>query len=171
MDPCDEIRRLLRLKRYELPPPDYYESVLHEFRRRRRDELLRQPRWRVFFESALDFLLWHNFRPLAYSSVGVAAVAAGTALISITIHQQSKPVQVVAKSSPVPSTRPANADGELHFASPGFIQPFDMQPTLLPDSRGVPDSFRSDQFVPLKLERVMRGEPFLDAPSAFTGLE
>jgi hypothetical protein len=34
MDPLgnDEIARLLRLKRYEQPPPAYFENFLHEFR-------------------------------------------------------------------------------------------------------------------------------------------
>jgi hypothetical protein len=46
MDPFDndEIARLLRLKRYEQPPPAYFENFLHEFRRRQRDQLLRQRR-------------------------------------------------------------------------------------------------------------------------------
>jgi hypothetical protein len=54
MDPFgnDEIARLLRLKRYEQPPPAYFENFLHEFRRRQRDELLRQSPWRIWFERA-----------------------------------------------------------------------------------------------------------------------
>ncbi len=42
MDLCgdDEIRRLLRLKRYEQPPPGYFENFLHEFRRRQRERLV-----------------------------------------------------------------------------------------------------------------------------------
>jgi hypothetical protein len=50
MDPFgnDEIARLLRLKRYEQPPPAYFENFLHEFRRRQRDELLSSTRWGAF---------------------------------------------------------------------------------------------------------------------------
>ena len=64
MDPFgnDEIARLLRLKRYEQPPADYYENFLSEFRRRQRDELLRQPVWRICFERAQGFALRHNVR-------------------------------------------------------------------------------------------------------------
>ena len=67
MDPFgnDEIARLLRLKRYEQPPPDYFENFLHEFRRRQRDELLRQPLWRICVERAQDFVLRYNIRSLA----------------------------------------------------------------------------------------------------------
>jgi hypothetical protein len=39
----NEIGKLLRVKRYEQPPPGYFENFLHEFHRRQRDELLRQP--------------------------------------------------------------------------------------------------------------------------------
>jgi hypothetical protein len=43
MDPFgdDDIAQLLRLKRYEQPLASYYENFLSKFRRRQRDELLR----------------------------------------------------------------------------------------------------------------------------------
>ena len=67
MDPFgdDEIARLLRLKRYEQPPPDYFENFLHEFHRRQRDELRRQPLWRICVDRAQDFVFRHNVRSLA----------------------------------------------------------------------------------------------------------
>jgi len=42
INPCgdDEIGTLLRLKRYEQPPPGYFENFLREFRRRRCGESL-----------------------------------------------------------------------------------------------------------------------------------
>ena len=52
MDPFgnDEIARLLRAKRYEQPPLPILRISVHEFRRRQRDELLRQPVWRICFD-------------------------------------------------------------------------------------------------------------------------
>jgi hypothetical protein len=83
-------------------------------------------------------------------------VVACAAVISIRIYQQPEHVQVAVESSPVPSTRPANAEREFNLAPPGVPRTFTAEPTLLPGSRNVPvlpaDPLRSDQFVPLKLE-------------------
>ena len=52
----NEIGKLLRLKRYEQPPPGYFENFVHEFHRRQRDELLRQPIWSVMWQQLSDSL-------------------------------------------------------------------------------------------------------------------
>jgi hypothetical protein len=157
MDPIgdDQIRRLLRLKRYEKPPPDYFENFLDEFHRRQRerDELFPQPLWRVCVECAEDFVLRLNIRSLA--SAGIAAVIACAAVVSIKLYQQPDVTEVAVQGSPVPST-PSTTERELDFAPPVLNATFDMQPTLRPRSRGIPvlpvDSLRSDEFVPLNLE-------------------
>ena len=41
------LSKLLRLKRYEQPPPGYFDDFLHEFQRRQRAEALRRPAWAV----------------------------------------------------------------------------------------------------------------------------
>ena len=153
MDLCgdDEIRKLLRLKRYEQPPPGYFENFLHEFHRRRHDELVGQPLWRICFERARDFALWHNRRPLAYTSAGIVAVVASTAVISIAIYQQPDTTQLAVQGSPIPST-PSNTENELDVAPPMFNPTFHMQPTLFPDSRDVPVlPIDSDEFIALRL--------------------
>ena len=154
MDPCrdDEIRRLLRLKRYEQPPPDYFENFLYEFRRRQRqrDELLRQPIWRICLRRAEGFALRFNARSLAAASVTV--LVACVAVISITIYQQPDTTQLAVQGSPIPST-PSNTENELDVAPPVFNPTFHMQPTLFPGSRDVPVlPIDSDQFVPLRLK-------------------
>ena len=70
----NEIARLLRLKRYEQPPPGYFENFLHEFHRRQRNELLRQPLWRICWERAQDFMFRLDVRSLASYPVAAAAV-------------------------------------------------------------------------------------------------
>jgi hypothetical protein len=152
----DEIARLLRLKRCEQPPASYYENFLSEFRRRQRDELLRQPVWRLCFERAHGFALRHNVRPYP---AGVAVVVACAAVISITIYQQPDTTQFAVQSSPVP-TRSPNTEKELDFAPPVLIPTF-------PASRNIPllsaDLLRSDEFVPRKLEwEALDDQPLLE---------
>jgi hypothetical protein len=136
-------------------------EFLHEFRPRRRDQLLRQPAWRICFERARGFALRQNVRPYP---AGVAVVVACAAVISITIYQQPEPAQVAVQGSPVPSTPPANAEREFNFAPPAVLRTFNPKPILLPRSRDIPlipvDPLRSDEFVPLNLER----ESFDDQP-------
>jgi hypothetical protein len=167
----DEIARLLRLKRYEQPPPAYFENFLHEFRRRQRDELRHQPPWRICFERAQGFAVQCNVRSLASYAAGIAAVVACAAVISITIYQQPKPAQVTRQSSPPDKTRPPFTDRELDLAPPEFIPAFDTQPTVLlaisMDIRMLPvlpaDLLGSDEFVPFKLEwESLDDQPLLE---------
>jgi len=151
----DEIARLLRLKRYERPPHGYFENFLHEFRRRQRDELLRQPIWSVCTDRARDFVFRHNVRPLVWYPAGLAAGLACAAVISIWIYQQSDTTQLALQGSPIPNA-PANMEKVFEAAPPAFTTSFDMQPALPPRSRHVRmlpvDLPRSDPFVPLNLE-------------------
>ena len=137
MDPFgnDEIARLLRLKRYEQPPPAYFENFLSEFRRRQRDELLRQPLWRICVRARARFRVPAQCPFLASYAAGIAAVVACAAVISIRIYQQPDTAQFAVQSSPVP-TRSPNTEKELDFAPPVLIPTFDAEPTFLPQKQG-----------------------------------
>jgi hypothetical protein len=145
MDPCNEnIARLLRLKRYEQPPPGYFENFLQEFRRRQRDELIRQPLWRVCFERAEAFALLLNIRSLA--PAGIALLVASAAVFSIRLYQAPDTNQLAIQASSVP-TRPI-MDKQLDVEP----APFEMQPALLPASSDFLLLPASDESVPLNLE-------------------
>jgi len=147
MDPCrdDEIRRLLRLKRYEQPPPDYFENFLHEFRRRR-DKSLPEPFWSSCIERVRDFAFWHNLWPFAYTGAAMVAVVAASVVISMK-HQQPDTTQLAVQASAVP-IRPPIMDKQLEFEPASF----DMQPALLPGSTDLLVLPASDEPVPLNLE-------------------
>jgi len=117
----NEIARLLRLKRYEQPPPAYFENFLHEFHRRQRDEMLRQPLWRICMERAHSLMLRLDVRSLASYPAAVAAVLLCAALISLKIYQQPETARVALQSPPVLSV-PANTEEELTLASPGIVR-------------------------------------------------
>src|SRR5436190_4886643 len=129
MDEFDdtEIARLLRLKRYEQPPPGYFENFLHEFHRRQRDELLRQPLWRICLERAHNVMLQLDVRSLASYPAAVATVLLCAAVISLKIYQQPETARVALQNPPALSV-PANAEGEWNLASPIATQTFRTQP-------------------------------------------
>jgi hypothetical protein len=116
----NEIARLLRLKRYEQPPPGYFENFLHEFHRRQRDEMLRQPLWRICLERAHGFMLRLDARSLASYPAAVAAVLVCAAVLSLKIYQQPETARVALQSPPVLSTS-ANEE-QLTLASPGIVR-------------------------------------------------
>jgi hypothetical protein len=122
----NEIAKLLRLKRYERPPPAYFENFLHEFHRRQRDELLRQPLWRICLDRAHDFVLGLNLPAITSHPAAVAAVLVCAAVISLKFHQSPGAHTSVAQdqaSSPAQASQifaspPAKAEAEWTLASP-----------------------------------------------------
>src|SRR6201981_797901 len=105
----NEISRLLRLKRYEQPPPGYFDNFLHEFHRRQRNELLRQPLWRICFDRARDFVFQFNLSTLTSYPVAVSAVLVCAAILSLKIYQTPQPAPVALNERPVLAV-PASTD-------------------------------------------------------------
>src|ERR1700752_1770333 len=103
MDQFDdkELSALLRLKRYEQPPPEYFENFLHEFHRRQRDELLRQPLWRICLERAHNFI-WRlnvpSLTSLTSYPAAVAAVLICAGVISLRIYQEPNASRIAMRS-------------------------------------------------------------------------
>ncbi len=71
-----DLQKLLRLKRHEQPPPEYFQSFLHEFHRRQRAELLRQPLWQIAWDRATAFFSQSSTSRLAYAAATIAVLAA-----------------------------------------------------------------------------------------------
>lgn len=103
MPPEDqEIRALLRLKKFEQPPPGYYESFLTEFQRRQREELLRRSFWQLALDRAQVFFSEHAMASrLSYASATVAVLAlAGVASWRILV-----PLEPEMRMAEVPVSR------------------------------------------------------------------
>src|SRR5690242_3488044 len=113
----NEISKLLRLKRYEQPPPGYFDIFLHEFHRRQRNELLRQPLWRICLDRARDFVVQFNLSTLTSSPVAVTAVLICAAILSLKVYQTPQPATVALKDRPVIAA-PASVDDQWTLASP-----------------------------------------------------
>ncbi|CAN5667708.1 hypothetical protein BH20VER1_BH20VER1_04640 [soil metagenome] len=83
----NDIGKLLRLKRYEQPPPGYFEDFLHEFHRRQRAELLRQPVWRVWMQRAQEAMMQLSVPALSSSRAFAAAVLICAVVVSLKVSQ------------------------------------------------------------------------------------
>ncbi len=93
----NEIGKLLRLKKFEQPPPGYFEDFLHEFHRHQRDELLRQPIWSVVWQRLSDSLFSLNIPSLTSYPAAVTALLICAAVVSLKVYQAppSSPVAIV----------------------------------------------------------------------------
>lgn len=131
MDPLNEneITKLLRLKRYEQPPPRYFENFLHEFHRRQRDDLLRQPLWRICVDRIRDFAFGVNLSSLTSYPAAVTAVLVCAAVVSLKLSQTPAPNRVAVQDRSVQAfAAPAPADQEWTLASPVATRFFSTQP-------------------------------------------
>jgi hypothetical protein len=82
-----DIATLLRLKRYEQPPPGYFDNFLHEFHRRQRAELLKQPLWRIAIQRAQDFMFQLNLSTLTSYPAAATAVVVCAAVLTLKVSQ------------------------------------------------------------------------------------
>ena len=140
MDPLNEeqIGKLLRLKKYEQPPPAYFENFLHEFHRRQRDELLKEPVWRIALQRAQDFLHRLNIPGLASYPAMATAVVVCAAVISLKVYQTPATATVAAQNrAPVVATTTLT-DSNWSLSSP--VTTRDLGPSLV---RPVKDSSKT----------------------------
>jgi len=119
MDNFDDkdIATLLRLKRHEQPPPGYFDNFLHEFHRRQRAELLRQPVWRIALQRAQDYMFQLNVPALTSYPVAAAAILVCAAVLSLKVYQapdaQTVATAVVQQPGAIAVSSPANAEWNL----------------------------------------------------------
>src|SRR5437870_9489795 len=101
----NEITKLLRLKKYEQPPAGYFDNFLHEFHRRQRDELLREPLWRICLQRAQDFMFRLNVPALTSYPAAITAVLVCATVISLRVYQGPGKANVaVQNQTPVVAT-------------------------------------------------------------------
>jgi hypothetical protein len=101
-DDHEDISKLLRLKRFEQPSPEYFETFLRDFKERQRSQMLRDPAWRIAWDRLCAFFGEQMPVQLGYGLASTAVlIAAGITSLNIL---ESRPVAEVAS---IPEPRPA----------------------------------------------------------------
>jgi len=103
-DPSPELAALLRLKRHEQPPAEYFDEFVHAFHERQRAELLRVSAWGLFADRVGTTLL--EWRFLLQPRWLVPAGAACTLLLTSLVFRQAAPAAPGAVAEAAPSSAP-----------------------------------------------------------------
>lgn len=92
-----QLQALLRLKRYEQPPPGYFDDLLSSIHKRQREEMLRRPAWRVSLERVKTF--FESMRvDWRYAGTMAGILLTGVGIIQIAMPKQ-RPVAVASHSA------------------------------------------------------------------------
>lgn len=129
MDHNESVSRLLRLKRYEQPPPGYFEDFLADFQCRQRAEVIQRPLWAIARDRVLGFLAPPSAPRLVMAASFAAVVLASTLLvgpetqvspITSPAEKTSLSLAGTAPSLPMPKTslRPSKPVPSVQYVLP-----------------------------------------------------
>jgi hypothetical protein len=79
----EQLTALLRLKRFEQPPPEYFERLLQNVHRRQRSELLQRPLWKIAVERVQTFFSEHSMGGFSYATAMASALVVGVGTIVV----------------------------------------------------------------------------------------
>jgi hypothetical protein len=82
-----QLQALLRVKRYEQPPPAYFDGLLQAVQRRQREEMLRRPAWRLFFDRIGAFFASLQ-KDWSYVGSAVCVVMIGVGVIQMVLPRR-----------------------------------------------------------------------------------
>jgi hypothetical protein len=126
----EQLSALLRLKRYEQPPAQYFDTLLQDIHRRQRAELLRRPLWRIMLERVQTFFSEHSMGHASYAGAMATVLVAGVAAIGVLF-----PGEIESRNEgSIAQVSNAVANGTRMVS----LQPVRTPPTVLE-----PQSFRS----------------------------
>ena len=113
MNDSEDIQRLIRLKKYETPGDEYFETFLEDFKDRQRSELLRQSARGLLMERVS---MWFDeisgprwLVPAGVSTAAAAALALGLYAVRPPVSEDAGPDLASAPTAPLTPTTPSPA--------------------------------------------------------------
>ena len=121
----NDISKLLRLKRYEQPPEDYFENFLAEFQLRQRAEVIHRPFYRIAWDRLCHLLAPPNIPRLAMAGSFAVAVIASTSVLTWSDSETEEFVPSAAASLAQKATaepkQPSNAPSQVQYVLPAEV--------------------------------------------------
>ena len=77
----EQLTALLRIKRFEQPPPQYFDRLLENIHRRQREELLHRPLWRIAAGAGTSEKPGAATRAASTAAIDVKTVPIGTRIV------------------------------------------------------------------------------------------
>jgi len=119
--PVDEqtLAKLLRLKKYEQPPPGYFDDFLREFQSRQRAELLRRSAWSIALDrlEAFTEVLSGRYFTLARFSYATASIAVLCVAGALTFNMLQHPGSSVRASAVTLAAQTIQSTQSMQVAS------------------------------------------------------
>jgi hypothetical protein len=108
----EQLSALLRLKRFEQPPPGYFDQLLRDVQRRQRADLIRSPLWKLALERMQTFFGEHSMSPARYAGAMATIAILGIGAIRLAFPNGMNPAQQktggeLARNEPAPTVVPA----------------------------------------------------------------
>jgi ribosomal protein L37AE/L43A len=112
MSEIDDVKKLLRLKRYEQPPPGYYQRFAEEFKERQRAELLCQSARGLLVERITTWMWSGGTRRWIYAGGATGALVAAGFYFGPAVFSDAPPKSAAKIAETSAATNPEEAKKE-----------------------------------------------------------
>ena len=109
-----DLQKLLRLKKYETPSPEYFEGFLKDFHRRQRQEIVKLPIWRIAWDRVTASFVPGEVPRFAYATA-CAAVLFVTVFASKQMVSRPAGSDLAMATPAVPTSRVESTPVSLHL--------------------------------------------------------